>query len=199
MEDLKKNLSEVFLRGLNNGFSDSEIQNILNSMITHGEINGDSFFDYLKHNAVTANDFVFLGWFCEWTYKTPEPNFCFRQYEKAFQIDPTNIYSQAHIANWIYRKNYVQALKLYKEYSQSGNHLCQYQLACNYIDSDFNKAFQLQHSAALKGHKHAQFGLTYCYTRGIGTQKDLHKAFYWSTIDSEKKDEFQIVEWMDWI
>lgn len=64
-----------------------------------------------------------------------------------------------------------------KRKAERGDAVAQYELAIH--TSNHEKAFYWYQKAAEQGHVGAQYALEYCYTKGIGTTKDLRKAKYW--------------------
>ncbi|CAG8627595.1 5182_t:CDS:2, partial [Ambispora leptoticha] len=115
-------------------------------------INLKKFCKYLNDNAITAEDYVF------W-------------YEKACQIDPSNIYSQYLIAQCTeigkgVAKNQVDAYKLYEKFGRTGNYLCKYKLALlstTNRPANHLKSFTLIKSAAENGHSAARRRLAFIY------------------------------------
>ncbi|CAG8609921.1 5959_t:CDS:1 [Ambispora gerdemannii] len=188
MENLKNNLSDTFFEAFRNGYSESDVRRKINEILVSSKIDLNPFLEYLNENAMTSEDFTFLGWFSR--LRIDSEVFSFRQYEKAFHIDPHNITSQFLLAYCTEfgkgtTKDPVHARELYEKFSSSGNHLCQYQLAFHLMFNVKNAKFvQLKMSyllklAAMQGHLDAMLYLGNRYTNGIGLERDLHQSLYW--------------------
>ncbi|CAG8524755.1 4177_t:CDS:2 [Ambispora gerdemannii] len=182
----------TFFKVLKKGFNNFDISHHLTPLISQNdEFNDDVFFKYLNDNAITANDFIFLCWYWHLMYnnfKSLDYNFIVRNVERAAHLEPTNIFAQFYIAQCTLHgtgtsENSERAFELAKKFSETGNYLCQYLLACYFYKNvkrdNYVKAFVLIQSAALNGHIYAQMDLALWYELGIGTVKDSHKAIYW--------------------
>ncbi|CAG8638940.1 5249_t:CDS:1 [Ambispora gerdemannii] len=192
MENLKSNLSETFFNELKKGYHQYRIQKRISEIAIPDYIEWNQIFEYLMDNVNTADDYVFLGWFSifisDKIERSADESFSFQQYEKAFQIDPTNMFSQFLIAYCTYfgkgtTKDLAHADELYERFSNSGNHLCQYTFATrlmhkNKHDYKLRVSFMFK-SAAMKEHIAAMLFLGDRYTNGIGIERDLHKALFW--------------------
>ncbi|HEV2327512.1 MAG TPA: tetratricopeptide repeat-containing serine protease family protein [Verrucomicrobiae bacterium] len=81
-------------------------------------------------------------------------------------------------------KDYVDALKWYKEAADQGNRLAQYNLGTMYangivVNTNFAEAFKWLRESAEQGLTEAQYSLGICYDLGKGTARDYKQAAKW--------------------